>query len=196
MVKEDLSARRKASSPTKAAISFSTSSILRLREGERPRGRGRRTKRRFSRNVDNSRYRSSRRMQFYKPFRLRGVPPPLRRCNERVTLFSLSYSSPLRPFRLLSSLPISFCPRDLSTHLPSCPPFLSIVAFALLPGPPAAAGSLTQFCNFNLIFAHRYRPVQTAIMRADLIRLRCLSASAYFFRPVRHFRKNPRVAAL
>lgn len=50
------------------------------------------------------------------------------------------------------------------------------------------------FCNFNLIFTHRYRLEQTVIIRTDLIRPRCLSVCAYFFRPFSHFRKSPRVA--
>lgn len=92
-----------------------------------------------------------------------------------------------------SSSSFPFRPCDLSTSRPSRPrhahpPFVS-----------GRARALTQFCNFNLIFAHRYRPEQTAIMRADLIRqLRCLSenASAFIFSGHSvHFRKNPRARA-
>jgi len=117
-------------------------------------------------------------MQFYKPFRLRGPLVALRRMH-------------CSPFALRPLKPLP-CSRDLSTSpLPlSFSLSLSLSLSLRLP----LARALTQFCNFNLIFAHRYRPVQTAIMRADLIRHRCLSASAYFFRPLWHFRKNPRVA--
>lgn len=106
-------------------------------------------------------------MQFYKSF--------------------LDYATPfLAAVRLECILP--FCPRDLSISSLSLSLFL--LSSFTLPAPAV----LTQFCNFNLIFAHRYRTEQTAIMRADFIRLRRLSASAYFFRPLWHFRKNPRVA--
>jgi len=122
--------------------------------------------RRFVRNVDNSRYRSSHRMQFYKPFRLRG---PL------VALHCLSNA--LLSLRPQTTQTPSVLPRFINF---TSPPSLSLSLSLRLP----LARALTQFCNFNLIFAHRYRPVQTAIMRADLIRHRCLSASAYFFRPL------------
>lgn len=91
--------------------------------------------------------------------------------------------------------PTPFCPNDLSTSSLSLrlPLVFVLLLLLLLPG-PLPRRVLTPFCNFNLIFAHRYRSEQTAIIRADLIRPRCLSACAYFFRPFSHFRKRPRVA--
>lgn len=92
---------------------------------------------RFVWNIDYYRYRSSHRMQFYKLFRLRDLSP---RC-----VASNAFPPPLSLFPPNS--PISFCPRDLSiSSLSSCLPFLS--SLALL-----STRALTQFCNFNLIFA-------------------------------------------
>ena len=137
--------------------------------------------RRFVGNADNCRYRSPRRMQVYKPFRLRG---PLDGGASNAPALSLSLSL---SFSLCSS------PR-LPPQVRYVPCHETLFARFINQPSPSYRRAPLQFCNFNLIFAHRYRAGQTAIKqgrererereRETLSGTGALIGALYFFRPL------------
>ena len=147
--------------------------------------------RRFVGNADNCRYRSPRRMQVYKPFRLRG---PLDGGASNAPALSLSLSLFLSVFVPSSSPPGPLCslPRD---------PFCAIYQPALALLPPRAAAVLQFQPHFCASLSRRANsdkagPRERERERErDFIRYRRAYRRALFFQAThRHFRKNPRAA--